>query len=357
MTIYRPILRFKRGEKTALENLSQHQKASTKPLLNITAHDYSPSPGSTVDNAFDMRIIQDANSLNDTWSGFSAAVDMGDIDPDAQCEGDTHPLRRFFDHLNSSDDRTEISPVIRLSNNDNYVATAASICRDFRVSPVFRLTPDDLAEADINKFLTDILHVCDIDAAHAEMIVDMSYIDTTGRSIITAKGALETVPFSENWASLTLVAGSFPENLSGFSVGPHTIERHEWAVWQANNRVAGREVLYGDYATIHPVLEEGLDPRTMNPTASVRYTYEDTWILLRGRGTRTRGGPGFTQFYAHAKTVHEMPQYRGESFSFGDGKIARIHRREENQGNLETWVSIGVNHHIAEVVDQLASLP
>lgn len=117
-------------------------------------------------------------------------------------------------------------------------------------------------------------------------------------------------------------------------------------------------VSYGDYATIHPIpVEEGLDPRTMNPTASVRYTFEDTWILLRGQGTRTRGGQGFAQFLGHADTIVAMPQYRGEPFSFGDGKIMRIHRRAEGQGNLETWVTIGVNHHIAEIAGQLAILP
>ncbi|MGM0694831.1 MAG: beta family protein [Pseudomonadota bacterium] len=356
MTVYRPILRFKRGEQTALSNLSDNHKSATKPLLNITAHDFSPPPERTFDSAFDMRIIQDANSLNDAWAGSSAAVDMGDLDPYAQCEGGTHPLRRFFDHLFSSEEKAQGTPVLRLNNDDNYVEAASSICRDYGIPPAFRITPDDLAVPDIKQTIAGLLRRCDTAAKDAELVLDMGYIETTGRSTLTAKGALESVPFAADWSALSLVAGSFPENLSGFPAGSHVIERNEWAVWVANSSVAGRRVLYGDYATIHPILEEGLDPRTMNPTASVRYTHEDTWILLRGQGTRTRGGPGFKQFYDHADTVHDMSEYRGEPFSFGDAKIARIHRREESQGNLETWVTIGVNHHIAEIVDQLANL-
>lgn len=357
MTSYRPILRFKRGEQTALSNLFEGQKASTKPILNLTAHSYSPPEGSTVDKAFDLNIIQDANRLNAAWADYYAAVDLGDIDPDARCEGGIHPLRKFFDQIASSDEKAKVSPVIRLSNDADYISSVASICSEFKVGPVFRLTPDDLADPDISEVISELLAEFRLSAADSEMIVDMSYITTTGRSIITAKGALSAVPFTADWASLILVAGSFPENLSGFSVGTHTVDRHEWSVWIANRKAADRDVLYGDYATIHPIpVDEELDPRTMNPTASARYTHENTWILLRGQGTRTRGGPGFSQFYDHADKLCKMAQYRGEPFSYGDKKIARINRREDSQGNLETWVTVGVNHHIAEIVDQLANL-
>jgi hypothetical protein len=355
---YRPILRFKRGEQTALTNLSAAHKAATVPLFNIEPYAYNPPPGSDTDGAFDQRIAQDADRLNSAWAGYSAAVDLGDIDPDARCAGGVHPVRHFFDRIAAASERPVARPVLRLGNDDDYVTAVAAICANQDVGPVFRMTPDDLAAPDVGDVVTDMLNKCGVLPANADFVVDLGYIATTGRSVITARGALAAVPFSADWASLSLVAGSFPENLSGFAVGTHTVERHEWAVWLANRNAAGRAVSYGDYATIHPIpAEEGLDPRTMNPTASVRYTFKDTWILLRGQGTRTRGGQGFAQFLGHADTIVAMPQYRGEPFSFGDGKIMRMHRRAEGQGNLETWVSIGVNHHIAEIVGQLASLP
>lgn len=355
---YRPILRFKRGEQTALTNLASAHKAATKPLLNIASHGFNPPSGGDTDSAFDQRIEQDADRLNTAWAGYFAAADLGDIAPEARCAGGVHPVRHFFDRIAASDERARVSPVLRLESDDDYVAAVASVCADFGVSPVFRMTPDDLAEADIGDVIADMLADCGKEATDADFVVDMGYIMTTGRSIITARGALAAVPFAADWAALSLVAGSFPENLSGFAVGTHIVDRHEWSVWLANRTTMGREVSYGDYATIHPVpVEEGLDPRTMNPTASVRYTFENTWILLRGQGTRTRGGPGFTQFLGHADTIVAMPQYRGAAFSFGDDKVMRIHSRSDGQGNLETWVTIGVNHHIAEIVGQLATLP
>lgn len=355
---YQPILRFKRGEQTALNNLSDANKAATIPLLSITSHSFDPAPGDDIDIAFDQRITQDAERLNSVWAGYSAAVDLGNIDPEARCAGGVHPVRHLFDKLAENDYRAHVRPVLRLGSDVNYVAAVASVCADYGVSPVFRMSPDDLAEPDIGDVVRGMLYDCAVSASEAEFVVDMGYVSTAGRSIITARGALAAVPFAADWASLVLVAGSFPENLSGFAVGTHTVARHEWAVWLANRSTAGRGVSYGDYATIHPIpVDEGLDPRTMNPTASVRYTFEDAWILFRGQGTRTRGGQGFAQFLAHADTIVKMPYYRGEPFSFGDGRIMRIHRREEGQGNLETWITIGVNHHIAEIVGQLAILP
>lgn len=269
-----------------------------------------------------------------------------------------HPVTHFFAQIATSDEPAAASPVLRLSSDDDYLVAAAAACSEHGVAPVSRLTPDDLAEPDVLAALHEMLKTCGSEPGAAEMVVDMGYIATTGRSVITARVALAAVPFAADWSVLTLAAGSFPENLSGFAVGAHSVERHEWAVWLSNRNATGRAVTYGDYATIHPIpVEDGLDRRTMNPTASVRYTYEDNWILLRGQGTRTRGGRGFAQFLGHADTLVSMPQYRGEHFSFGDGRIMRIHRREDGQGNLETWVTIGVNHHVAEIVGQLASLP
>lgn len=355
---YRPILRFKRGEQTALDNLSHEVKSVTKPLLNFVLTDFDPSPGENFDPAFDARIQKCAVNLNAIWSGYAVAVDLSELDADARCEGGAHPVFQFFSFLMSSSDHALAWPVIRFDSDAAYIAAVANVCSQFNVSPVFRITPDDLADADLATWLSDRLSECGAAHSQADFIVDMGYIHSSGGSIITARGALAAVPFASSWGDLSLVAGSFPENLSGFAIGHHVITRQEWGVWRANRIAHDRAISYGDYATIHPIVaDEAIDPRTMNPTASVRYTFEDSWILIRGHGTRTKGGGGFEQFYDHADTIVSLPEYRGETFSFGDEKIMRIHRRQERTGNLENWVSIGVNHHIVEIVGQLAIQP
>lgn len=346
---YRPLLRWKRGEQNALANLTAAHKREVRPLLTLTGHSYDPPEGHSVDAAFDARILQDAQRLSAAWAGYRASIDLGSVDPEAECENGQHPLTVFFGAV---EDTVDARPVLRASSDARFVDAVAEI----GVSPTFRLTPDDLADPNIADLLRDQLETCELSPNSCDVVVDLGYIAAVGRSVLTARGALAALPFSADWESVTLASGSFPENLTQFAVGAHTVERVEWEVWQSLSNSGGRSISYGDYTTIHPnPVEEGLDPRTMNPSASVRYTYEDTWLLLRGEGTRNPGGRGFAQFQDHANNLVRRPEYRGEAFSFGDERIARIAREEDRPGNLETWITIGVNHHIAEIVGQLAT--
>lgn len=93
----------------------------------------------------------------------------------------------------------------------------------------------------------------------------------------------------------------------------------------------------------------------MNPSASVKYTVDAGWLILRGQGTRTPGTGGFAQFANHAVNLVANPLYCGPGFSWGDQQIHDIASGVTGAGNLETWVRIGVNHHLEFVVDRLAS--
>lgn len=348
--VYRPLLRWKRGEQTALAHLSDDLKRRTLPLVAITSHSYDPPRGHAVDVNFDARITQDAERLRATWATHRVSVDLGGLDPDAECAQGDHPVGRFFIALGGE---VDARPVLRASSDERYVTAVAAL----GIAPTFRLTPDDLADRHIADVVAGQLDACGVAPEACDAVVDLGYIEALGRSSITARGALLAVPFLANWATVTLASGSFPENLSQYAIGTHVVERIEWGVWGAVNGNTERPVLYGDYTTIHPnPVEEGLDPRMMNPSASVRYTHGESWLLLRGEGTRKRGGRGFAQFQDHADTLVRRPEFRGEAFSFGDERIVRIHRREDRPGNLETWVAIGVNHHIAEIAGQLANL-
>lgn len=64
---YRPLLRWKRGEQTALANLDEAHKREVQPLLVIKGHSYDPPQGQSNDPAFDTRIVQDADRLRGAW--------------------------------------------------------------------------------------------------------------------------------------------------------------------------------------------------------------------------------------------------------------------------------------------------
>ncbi|NJL73243.1 MAG: hypothetical protein HC888_17745 [Candidatus Competibacteraceae bacterium] len=100
-----------------------------------------------------------------------------------------------------------------------------------------------------------------------------------------------------------------------------------------------------------------MTPLSSTRAASIRYTVQNDWLIVRGMGTRTRGAGGFSQFCQGASTLRQLPQYCGASFSAGDAEIDAIGQRTTKCGNLETWLWIGINHHVTFAVRQIQNFP
>jgi hypothetical protein len=170
------------------------------------------------------------------------------------------------------------------------------------------------------------------------------------------KGMLISIQELEKWRSLTLASSSFPENLSDF--GRDVIgktERSDWLLWRGlikNSGSINRLPRFSDYAISHPEIPE-IDPRLMQASASIRYTADEHWLIVKGRGVRLSG---FSQFNELCKKLIRRPEYKGPEFSWGDWFINECAEDREGPGNLTTWRQVGTNHHIKLVLHQIASL-
>lgn len=78
---------------------------------------------------------------------------------------------------------------------------------------------------------------------------------------------------------------------------------------------------------------------------------------MRGEGVLNIGGPGYAQWPANAQLLAERPEFCGSDFSFGDAYIAKMAKQQEKSGNAYTWLLASINHHLALVAQQTASLP
>jgi hypothetical protein len=90
----------------------------------------------------------------------------------------------------------------------------------------------------------------------------------------------------------------------------------------------------------------------MRPSASVRYTANGSWLVLKGRNLRDYG---YEQFHDVCRELVGMAEYSGRDFSWGDGYIDDCANEIVGTGNLTTWRKVGTSHHIAFVEGQLAS--
>ena len=129
--------------------------------------------------------------------------------------------------------------------------------------------------------------------------------------------------------------------------------RAEWQTWRGlysrRDRLA-RMPAFGDYAISHPQPRE-VDPRIIQRSAAIRYTADDSFLLVKGRSVRLHGSE---QHHELAAILVGRPEYHGEDFSAGDRYIAQSARREIGPGNATTWRRAGTSQHLAFVTSQLA---
>ena len=165
------------------------------------------------------------------------------------------------------------------------------------------------------------------------------------------------MPLGDRWRRVILAAASFPIDLSEVDAATSTtIPRREWQLWRALQRrrtgLPQQGIIYSDYAIAHPLPRE-LDPRFMMMSASIRYTTDEDWLVVKGRNVRQYG---FEQYFDLCRTLVELPEFYGPTFSWGDEYIARCAAREVGPGNATTWRKVGTNHHITVVVRAIANL-
>lgn len=94
----------------------------------------------------------------------------------------------------------------------------------------------------------------------------------------------------------------------------------------------------------------------MNVSASIRYTTDDHWLVMRGEGLLNKDGAGHAQYPANAQMLMERPEFCGRDFSFGDNYIYERPVKIDQPGIPRNWVTVGVNHHLTFVVRQIERL-
>ena len=209
-----------------------------------------------------------------------------------------------------------------------------------------------------NPTFADIIHECidvyNLNINNIDVIIDCKIVDKK-TDILKLIDNINSIPAIQKWRTFTVVSGVFPKDLSQFK--KHTrnpIRRYDYLLWKELMKCLDRRPAFGDYTIQHPI---HIPPIPMsNPSASLRYTYNDEWIIDRGEGLMNPNGQGFKQYPALASLVVNQKQFLGADFSAGDKYIAEIAHNKEKTGNPKTWLQAGINHHITLAANQVANV-
>jgi hypothetical protein len=192
-----------------------------------------------------------------------------------------------------------------------------------------------------------------------DLLVDLGEINhEQGAIYVMAIAGMLGVLNSIKAHRFILASSAFPENLSGIARDSTVrVPRADWMLWNAVvQRIGGGQRIpsYSDYAVAHPELPS-IDPRMMSPSAGIRYTVNEDWLVVKGRGLRTEAG--FAQFRDLSRRLVEHPEFDEVADCWGDWFIRQCAEGKGATGNLTTWRKAGTNCHLCKVIDQLANRP
>ena len=353
-TSYVPILWAKDGEYGALRQLEPSVKAQLTPLLEIPPIPWnyeSDSPSKTIDK----HLEKTADRIQRAWGADAQVlVDFEWIDPATRMRDGVHPLTHLFGEARTLELR--LVPVVTLARDGAYQAAVAAAVRADRQGACLRLQPDDVNERNLGAKILDLLRALGVSVAQADLIIDVrgvgpKVIDATVESV---RDTLGLIPRVDGWRSLVLAGTGFPTTLAGMRPLDVTrVARAEWTLWRRLAKQLGhrRIPVFGDYGISSPAPPD-VDPRIMKPSASVRYTADDAWVVFKGQNVKDYG---YDQFHDVCRRVLRAPEYSGREFSWGDRYIHDCAKRQASRGNLTTWRKVGTCHHLTFVVDQTAN--
>lgn len=366
---YTPVLRWKKAEQEALQELKPDDKSRIIPLLEIPPLKKSKhlaNPEHATARQVDNQMLKTVREIDSNWGNMPIYIDFNIFQAHLRALNDTHPIESLWRHFRELDhsklfDAYNMNPipVTGLNRNDTYQASVASIVRNHKEGICIRLRCDEILKPTFKGDLTDLLKRFNVDPSNTDLLVDY---EVTNESCPSIELISQRIPMIAEWRSYTTIGGAFTKDLSSFKKNSeHELSRADWLKWE-NQINPERELIripnFGDYTIQHAIY---YPPPSDQPSysASIRYTSDKYWVIMRGESVKAEEGNGFKQYPANAYSLKQRSEFCGPDFSAGDAYIYQMANQLENggiknTGSAQTWLKAGINHHLTFVVRQIA---
>ncbi len=356
-THYVPCLLWKQGEYQALSRLPIKIKRFFTPLVEI------PEIGYDFENETKVRMIDEhltpfAKRVHEKWGRQPCFVDLNRIGSNERMATGVHPVRFVFDRL-----RERMCPAISvtgLDRNSVYQQEIKNVATEDKSGICLRIKIEQAAKVSFKDDIDSLLSRIKVGPENCDLIIDLgapNFVPLDGFSKVV-QAIISKLPYLKNWRTFTLLGTSFPETMAVIKKGGEIIPRYEWKLYKMlvlDFKKAGlRLPTFSDYAINHPDIPE-LDWRVVKPSATIRYTIDDGWYIVKGENVRDKKYGKFEQYRGLSKNVIDSKYYYSSTFSWGDDYIQKCANKKGNTGSLMTWRQVGTNHHIVKVIQDVAS--
>ncbi|UYO42810.1 beta family protein [Rhodopseudomonas palustris] len=331
---YVPLLRWKRGERTGLKNVSAAGAVDTVPLF-IIGSDQIKGKAATKSKGAQTAADVFAKEIYDAWGARPFGLDASAL---TAAPGTPHPIQAIAASCNALG--ATLIPATSLTASLIYQTAVAAVNNADQRGVILRVDLQELNSA-ANWFPNWTIPV-----GQTDLVADFADIVGTVANMTAAViHSFQHLHNAGQWRTVTTAGTSMPENFGGFLAGLHTIPRDEVRLWTAlANAGLPYRIDFGDYAT--PPIAEPPPAIAWGYPINVRYTLPQDFLICRGVKTTGFGGVDMEpQLIGHAKSIVAYPQ-RNRINCWADDLIDQIAATGQGQGNLETWVQIAINRHV-----------
>jgi hypothetical protein len=334
---YRPIVRWKRGERVGLAKLTPAGRINVVPILCLGPDQFSAKKATKVKAAMTAPASLVAD-IEASWGKAWCYVDASSLPAGAAA----HPIVDIA--AIAATNGLRIIPMTTLHAPAIYQSGVSNAVARLGYGVGLRLNLQDMTSA------PTWISSWPYSPSDTDLVVDLS--DGVGMAASLGAAldhAFMTLHAGASWRSVTLAGTSMPPNFTGVPAGLHTILRSEFGLWQRISALSlPYQLSFGDYATVSP---NGAPQNiAWGFPINVRYTLPAHFLVCRGVGTTgPRGVDMEPQLLAHAKSISGYSARHPLLHCWADGTIDRIAAGAAGPQALEHWVQLGVNRHIEMV--------
>lgn len=343
---YVPVLKIKRGEKTALMLVAPSLRSRIVPFLEIVERQPDKSPSLHLQTAF--------RGLADSVRAYPRCfLDAHEIAADGP-----QVAASVFQRATAAG--IVFTPVTGISRTVDVAAALAHRAHGLAL----RVTRAEFNNGNLAANIGGFLNSHRLTPEEVDLIVDLGPVEDLIVDGITAltEALMAEVPHHERWRTFTLSACSFPLSMGIVDrQSHHFVERADWIAWEAlygRRRELQRLPTFSDTVIQHPIGVEGFDPRIMQVSASVRYTLANQWLLIKGESTwSSLPSTQFPQLATRLVYGHLRSSFAGPDHCAGCLGMKDSADGAGNSGSAEVWRRLGTVHHVSLTTQTLEALP
>ncbi len=351
--MYVPALRWRQGEYQALLRLSNEAKDRIVPLITIPELEFDFEEGRPK-KSVQEHVHPFAARYKAKWGTRPAWISVHKNIVDKPMADGRNIFTYVFGELGTF--QAKAIPAIAVGADAGTVEAVAAIVAHERQGVAISVRLEDLMKPDPKAGVQALASALSANLSDTDLIVDLGApnfepYEAFARALIAALGKLGDLNTLRN---VVLIGTAIPETFRDIAKGADEIPRHDWLFYQAliTKLPSGmRRPNFGDYTIVHPEFSP-LDMRKIKSAGKIVYTTPGSWSVHKGGAFRDNR----EQMHDHCAAIVSAGTFRGADYSSGDSYISKCAARKEGPSNQTRWKDVAINHHITQVLDDLATL-